>query len=350
MKTLLYWAALAASTTPASEAIDLPNIVVLGTGGTIAGSGATHSAVGYTSASVGVDDLVKELPELAHIANVQATQVMQQPSQNMNANDWLVIAHKLQSTLTDPKVDGVVITHGTDTLEETAYFLDLVIKSRKPIVVVGAMRPVTALSADGPFNLYNAVLVAGNKTAAGKGVLVLLNDQIHAARDVTKANTSMTDAFKAPEVGALGSIEGDHVYFYRAPLRRHTSATAFDITKIGRLPRVDIAYGYAGASRLVIDALVASGVDGIVYAGVGNGNFGTVVDSALQEARKKRIVVVRSSRVGSGNVVRNDEINDDQRDFIVSDNLNPQKARVLLMVALTQTRRSKELQAAFEAY
>ena len=335
---------------PAPPATPLPQVSILATGGTIAGSGQGPTSVGYTSATVAVGDLIGGLPQLARIARVRGSQVMQRGSQDMGPADWLNLARRVQAEVARSDVDGVVITHGTDTLEESAYFLHLVVKTAKPVVLVGAMRPVTALSADGPFNLYEAVLVAAHAEAANKGVLVLMGDVVHSARDVTKANTSMTDAFRSPEVGGLGSVEGDVVSFYRAPTRRHTLASAFDIAKLQGLPPVEIAYGYAGASRAGIDAFVQAGARGMVFAGVGNGNFGADIGRALSAARAKGVVVVRSSRVGSGNVARNDEVHDDQEDFVVADNLNPQKARILLMLGLTQTHDSRRMQQMFVDY
>ena len=187
----------------------LPTVVILATGGTIAGSGATSTTtVGYKAATVPVQALIDAVPELKKIANVRGEQVFQIASQNMTNDYWLKLAKRVNDLLQQPEVSGIVVTHGTDTLEETAYFLNLVSKSEKPVVIVGAMRPSTALSADGPINLYNAVLIAGSKEAVGKGVLVCLNDQINAARDVTKTNTSTADTFKSPELGMLGYIQG----------------------------------------------------------------------------------------------------------------------------------------------
>jgi L-asparaginase/glutamin-(asparagin-)ase len=295
----------------------LPNVVILATGGTIAGTGATSTTtVGYTAATVGVQALINAVPELQKVANV----------------------------------DGIVITHGTDTIEETAYFLNLVVKSRKPVVVVGAMRPSTAISADGPINLYNAVLTAGSADAVGKGVLVVMNDQINAAREVTKTNTVTTDTFKSPELGMLGYVVGNQAHFYRASTRKHTADTEFDISKLDALPAVEIAYTYANVGPTAVNAFVAAGVKGLVHAGVGDGSLPTKVRPALSAAREKGVIIVRSSRVGQGIVARNGEANDDQLDFVVSDTLNPQKARILLMLALTRTSSTKEIQRMFYTY
>jgi L-asparaginase len=329
----------------------LPNIVIIATGGTIAGSGATSTtSVGYRAATVPVQALIDAVPELKKIAAVRGEQIFQIASQNMTNDHWLRLARRVNEILQQPEVDGIVLTHGTDTLEETAYFLDLVSKSNKPIVIVGAMRPTTALSADGPINLYNAVLIAGSEEAVGKGVLVCLNDQINAARDVTKTNTYTADTFKSPELGVLGYVEGDRVAFYRLPARKHTLNSEFDISGVVRLPNVEIAYGYENVSRTAIDAFAASGVDGIVYAGVGDGNPSQLTEQALADARAKGILIVRSARVGNGIIARNNEVNDDQRDFVVSDTLNPQKARILLTLALTKTRDTKEIQRIFYEY
>lgn len=329
----------------------LPGVVILATGGTIAGTGATSTTtVGYKAATVPVQALIEAVPDLKKIATVRGEQVFQIASQNMTNDYWLKLAKRANELLRQPDVDGIVVTHGTDTLEETAYFLNLVTKSDKPVVIVGAMRPSTALSADGPINLYNAVLVAGSKEAVGKGVLVCMNDQINSGRDVTKTNTSTADTFKSPELGVLGYVQGDRVAFYRLPARRHTLNSEFDLSGVDKLPDVEIAYGFANVSRTTVDALAAAGVDGIVYAGVGDGNPSEVTEQALADARSKGILIVRSARVGNGIVARNNEVNDDKRDFVVSDTLNPQKARILLMVALTKTRDTKEIQRMFYEY
>jgi L-asparaginase len=335
-----------------AEAADkLAHVTILATGGTIAGSGAsTTTTVGYTAATVGVNQLIAAVPELAKVAEVKGEQVFQIASENMTNQNWLTLAKRVNTLLAQPDVDGIVITHGTDTLEETAYFLDLTVKSKKPVVLVGAMRPGTALSADGPINLYNAVLLAASQDAIGKGVLVALNDQIHAAREVTKTNTSTLDSFKTPELGLLGYIQGNKPYFYRASTRKNTVDTEFDISKLDTLPQVDIVYGYANVNPVALNALVAAGAKGIIHAGVGDGSLAAPVKPALIAARKQGVLIVRSSRVGQGIVARNGEANDDELDFVASDTLNPQKARILLTLALTRTTDSKEIQRMFYTY
>ena len=337
--------------TPVVGAPMLPRVVVLATGGTIAGTGATTTTtVGYTVANVGVQALLDAVPELKRIAEVRGEQVFQIASENMTPEHWLALARRVSALLAGRDTDGVVITHGTDTIEETAYFLDLTVHSDKPVVIVGAMRPSTAISADGPMNLYNAVLLAGSKEAIGKGVLVCLNDQINAGRDVTKTNTSALDTFRTPDLGFLGVVAGGKVAFYREPTRRHTTRSDFDVASLAALPRVEIVPAYAGSGRMEVDAAVAAGAKGIVYAGVGDGSIALDVRPALAEARKKGIVIVRSSRVGSGIVARNGEVNDDVYDFVAGDNLNPQKARILLMLALTRTSDTHAIQQMFWEY
>jgi L-asparaginase type II len=334
-----------------AQTAKLPNVAILATGGTIAGTGATSTTtVGYTAATVGVQALIQAVPEMTKVAKVTGEQVFQIASENMGNEHWLQLAKRVNVLLAQPNVDGIVITHGTDTLEETAYFLNLVVKSRKPVVLVGSMRPSTALSADGPINLYNAVNLAGSPAAAGKGVLVAMNDQIHAARDVTKANTTTADTFRAAELGMIGYIQGGKPYFYREVTRKHTVETEFDISTLDALPQVDVAYAYANVGAVAVDALVAAGARGLVHAGVGNGSLPAKTKPALVAARGKGVVIVRSSRVGQGIVARNGEANDDQLDFVVADTLSPQKARILLMLALTKTSNTKEIQRMFYTY
>lgn len=329
----------------------LPNVMILATGGTIAGTGATSTTtVGYTAATVGVQQLINAVSELGKVANVTGEQVFQIASESMTNEHWLILGKRVNTLLAQPNVDGIVITHGTDTLEETAYFLNLVVKSRKPVVLVGAMRPSTALSADGPINLYNAVLIAGSQDAIGKGVIVSLGDQIHSARDVTKANTSTPDAFKTAELGMMGYVQGPKAHFYRVSTRKHTTETEFDISNLSALPQVDIVYGYANMNSVALNAFIAAGAKGIIHAGTGDGSVAAKVKPDLVNARKNGTIIVRASRVGQGILARNGEANDDELDFVVSDTLNPQKARILLMLGMTKSSNTKELQRMFYTY
>ncbi|HET7033696.1 MAG TPA: type II asparaginase [Casimicrobiaceae bacterium] len=343
---------LCSSGVPAREPGKLANVMILATGGTIAGTGATSTTtVGYTAATVGVDRLIQAVPELKTVANVKGEQVFQIASENMNNDYWLKLAKRVNALLKQDDVDGIVITHGTDTIEETAYFLNLVVKSKKPVVIVGAMRPSTAMSADGPINLYNATILAGSEAAVGKGVLVLLNDQINGAREVTKTNTANADTFRSWELGFLGYMQDNKPYFYRQSTRKHTADTEFDVSNLDTLPAVDIVYGYANMNRLAVDAFVNAGDKGLVHAGVGDGSLARpAVEPALIDARKKGVIIVRSSRVGNGIVARNGEAKDDELDFVVSDTLSPQKARILLMLALTKTNDTKAIQQMFYTY
>jgi L-asparaginase len=335
----------------AETALHKPTVVILATGGTIAGSGAdSTTTVGYTASTVGVQSLIDAVPSLKKVANVRGEQTFQIASESITPEHWLTLARRVNALLAEKDVDGVVITHGTDTIEETAYFLNLTVTSRKPVVVVGAMRPSTAISADGPINLYNAVIIAGSKEAVGKGVLVAMNDQISGARDVSKTNVTSPDTFKAPELGLLGYIKGGQPYFYRESTRKHTDASEFRLNGIASLPRVDIVYAYAGIERTGLDAVVAAGSRGIVHAGTGDGSTAAQMKPSLAEARGKGVFIVRASRTGQGRVARNGEVNDDEQDFVTADTLNPQKARVLLMLGLTKTSDTAELQRMFDTY
>ena len=222
-----------------------PNIYILATGGTIAGSGQSATEGNYTAGSKGIEEILSAVPQLGDLATIKSEQISNIGSQEMNDEIWLKLANRVSELLTKNDVDGVVIVHGTDTMEETAYFLSLVIKSKKPIVLVGSMRSSTSMSADGPLNIYNAVRVAANKNAREKGALVVMNDEIHAAREVTKTNTLSVATFASPNSGKIGAVNYGIVNFYMAPLRKHTISSDFNIKDVKALPRVDIVYGHA---------------------------------------------------------------------------------------------------------
>lgn len=331
----------------ATLAFAKPTIYILATGGTIAGSGSGALDTSYTSGTVTVDKLIAAVPDINKIATIKGEQISNIGSQEMNNEVWFKLANRVNELLTSGKADGVVITHGTDTMEETAYFLNLVVKSDKPIVMVGAMRNSGSLSADGPLNIFNAVNVAMNKEAAGKGVMVVMNDEIHAAREVTKTNTTAVDTFKSPNSGKIGTVFYGNVKFYMNPTRKHTVNSAFDITKIKELPRVDIIYSHSNDNPDFVNVAVKNGAKGIINAGMGNGNPFPSALEALGEAVKAGVVVVRDSRVGSGETTINGEVDDGKYGFLASDNLNAQKARVLLMLALTQTTDKAKIQELF---
>lgn len=324
-----------------------PTIYILATGGTIAGSGSGALDTSYTSGTVTVDKLIAAVPDINKIATIKGEQISNIGSQEMNNEVWFKLANRVNELLTSGKADGVVITHGTDTMEETAYFLNLVVKSDKPIVMVGAMRNSGSLSADGPLNIFNAVNVAMSKEAAGKGVVVVMNDEIHAAREVTKTNTTAVDTFKSPNSGKIGTVFYGNVKFYMNPVRKHTVNSAFDITKIKELPRVDIVYSHSNDNPDFVNVAVKNGAKGIINAGMGNGNPFPSALEALGEAVKAGVVVVRDSRVGSGETTLNGEVDDGKYGFLASDNLNAQKAKVLLMLALTQTTDKAKIQELF---
>jgi glutamin-(asparagin-)ase len=327
-----------------------PNIIVVGTGGTIAGCGVSGPNISsYDAAMLQIQDIVTAIPELAAHANIRSEQIMNLPSKNMVDRHMIDIAKNVAKFAAFSDVDGVVVTHGTDTIEETAYFLNLTLKTAKPIVLVGAMRPSTSLSADGPINLYDAVRVACSKGAAGKGVLLVMNGEIHSARDVSKRNTSQVDAFDS-SFGPLGlAVEGSEL-FYRAPVRAHTLASDFNIGEIDSLPNVQVIYGHSNIGDLAVKAFIGGGVEGIIYAGTGNANIPDTLLSALKSARDAGIHVVRTSRTGSGSAFRNPDASDRKFGWIVADDQNPQKARLLLALALTKTREVNALQALFQKY
>jgi len=326
-----------------------PNVVILATGGTIAGSASGATNAQYDAAQLGVDILIKAVPEIANLANVKGEQVANISSNNMTDEIWLKLAKRVNELLASKDVDGIVITHGTDTLEETAYFLNLVVKSDKPVVLVGAMRSATSMSADGPLNLYNAVSVAASKESAGNGVLVVLNDEINAAREVTKTNTSSVDTFKSRNTGAIGRVYYGKVVYSTKSLKKHTANSIFDVSKLETLPRVDIIYSHANDYGDIAKHLIDVGSKGIIHAGTGNGSIHNNVFTVLQEANAKGIKIVRSAIVGSGYVDSNKKM-DDNGNFITASDLNPQKARILLMLALTKTSDTKEIQKFFDEY
>ncbi|RQO38859.1 L-asparaginase [Variovorax sp. KBW07] len=328
----------------------LPNVVILATGGTIAGAGASAvNSATYAAAKVGVEKLIAGLPELSKVANVRGEQVFQVASESLTNDNLLTLAKRVSALSKQADVDGIVITHGTDTLEETAYFLTLTVHTSKPIVVVGSMRPGTALSADGALNLYDAVNVAGSKDAAGKGVLVTMNDNIDSGRDVSKNVNIKTSAFSS-QWGPLGMVVEGKNYWFRAPVKRHTMNSEFDIDSINALPPVEIAMGYEGVSSIAIDAIAKSGAKALIHGGTGNGSVADRIVPNLQKARADGVIVIRSSRVPDGFVIRNAEQPDDKYDWVVAHDLRPQKARILAMVALTKTNNTKELQRIFWEY
>ena len=326
------------------------NIVILATGGTIAGAAATGTQAAYTSGAVTIDAMIAAVPGIKDMANIKGEQISNVGSQDMSFEIMLKLAKRINELVKRSDVDGIVITHGTDTMEETAFFLNLVVKGDKPVVMVGSMRPSTAVSADGPLNLYNAVGVAVDSNARSRGVLVVMNDWIHAAHSLTKTSTTAIQTFMSPLRGIVGVANYGKNDFYNTPTWKHTSASEFDISSVDKLPRVDIIFACADMPADLIDASVTNGAKGIVIAGVGNGNMNKASLEAAANAVKKGVVVVRSTRVPTGAVGRNVEVNDDELGFIASDELNPQKARLLLSLALLKSRPKTDLQNLFTTY
>ena len=338
-------AALAAVLLPAAgRAQELPVVKLFTTGGTIQSLGKDRLKLAeYNEGRIDGAAIVEAVPEASRLARIEVEAISAVSSTRMGAEQGLPLARQLMTELERPEVAGAVVTHGTTTLEETAYFLHLTVRTTKPVVVIGSMRPWTAVSRDGPLNFLGAVRTVLTPAAAGKGVMVLLNDTIHSARFVTKRHTYHIETFVSPDIGPLGFADSDRVVFYRSPLTRHTSDTEFDLDGIEELPQVDVVYGYQEASRAPIDAVVQEGAKGIVLA-----DGSPAYRNAVLEARAAGVVVVQGSRKGSGRVVLSARTA--ARGEITADNLHPQKARILLRLALTRTTETRELQRIFNEY
>jgi L-asparaginase len=325
-------------------------VTVLATGGTIAGAQAPEGGYGYKSGSFDIKDLISAVPNLDKLAVISGEQVVNIGSQDMNDEVWLKLAKRLGEVVKSAGTDAVIITHGTDTVEETGYFLDLVTKTEKPIVMVGSMRPATAISADGPSNLYNGVAVAISPGAKGRGVVTVLNDQIDYARNVVKTNTTDVETFRSVNRGPAG-VSNTGVVTWFAPLeKKHGLNSEFNVEGLTTLPRVDIIYAHAGMHPDLIDAAVKLGAKGLVIAGVGDGNMTEAALDRVTAAAKAGVVVVRSTRLASGIVYRNNEVDDDKLGLVASAELNPAKSRVLLMLALTRTSDVGKIQTMFNEY
>lgn len=331
-----------------------PTIVVVSTGGTIVSSGNSETQLtGYSIKDLKVEDLLASVPSLKQIADIRLHPFCNIPSSCINEEIWFKLALTVQKLVDSEKVDGIVITHGTDTMEETAFFLNLVLKTDKPVVLTGAMRPATALSADGPLNLFNAVCVAKSKEAIGKGVLIVLNGLICGARDTTKTNTTAVQTFQGRDFGAFGYVTGEDVEFFSQSSRPHTRSTAFTPTllrKTKSTPRIDIVYAYGGEDGLLIEASIKAKASGIIYVGMGHGTVSAKAEEALLKARKAGLIVVRASRTGSGLVTEGLE-RWQKAGFVPSRSLNAQKARILLMLSLVKWGNNlKKISEAFRIY
>jgi L-asparaginase len=329
-----------------------PKVAFIGTGGTIASVGKGPLDLqdyGANGKVMHADEIVARFPEVALVADVVPVRYRNIPSTAIDFTDWKALALMCGTLVADhPDLAGIVIGHGTATLEETAYFLNLTLKVPVPVVLVGAQRPSSALSTDGGLNLVNALRVAASPEARGMGVLVVLNDEIQAARDVTKTATLRLQTFRTADFGVLGHADGDAVAFYRRPLRRCYPDTEFDVGALDALPRVDIAYAYAGSDGTAVRAFIAAGARGIVSAGFAPGFAGPADFEALKQAVVQGVVVVQSTRAGSGRTFRGTRLAD--AGFLIADNLTPQKARILLALALTVTTDPEQIGKIFRSY
>ncbi len=329
-----------------------PRIAIVATGGSIAGVGPDRlDFILYPELGghITIEQSLDRIPEAWDIAEITAEDLVSVGSTAIGPEEWLRLAQRVNTLLESDGTDGIVVTHGTATLEETAYFLHLTVKYRKPVVVTGAMRPPTAVGTDADLNLLDAIRVAASPISAGMGVLTVLNNEIQCARDVVKTNTFRVETFKPNELGFLGYADSDgQVVMYRAPLRRHTTATEFDVSSMDSLPRVDIVYCYAGSDELLVDAVRLNQSDGLVLAGFGGGSFPPRAIEAAAKAVEGGMPVVLASRSTNGRVVMTPR--KDEQGFIVSDNLQPQKARILLALALSTTHDRADIQRMFTEY
>jgi L-asparaginase len=327
-----------------AHAQGLPKVRLFATGGTISGYASNRDLqYAYKAGSIPPDKLLADIPEAGKVADLSYEEIAETGSGGINTKILLKLAKQVNAWLARPDTAGAVVTHGTVTLEETAYFLNLVIHSDKPVVVVGAMRPFTSISRDGPFNLYNAIRVAADPEARKTGVMILLNEEIQAARDGTKTNTERVNTFETRDLGPIGFADEDRIVFYRRLLYRHTYKSEFNVDNLTTLPKVDICFGYQEGDRACIDGEVAAGAKGVVLDDGSPGNR-----AAVKDARTKGIVFVQSDKKGSGRVLNSTNV--EATGVVTADNLNAQKSRVLLRLALTKTSDPKEIQRMFEEY
>jgi len=352
----------------AEDAKAKPRIEIIATGGTIAGAQSSQKDYGYKAGAFNIQNLIDAVPQMKDLAQITGEQIVNIGSQDMNDAVWLKLAKRINQRLASGEVDGIVVTHGTDTMEETSWFIDLVTPGDKPIVFTGSMRPATAIGADGPANLYNAVAVAASPDSRGRGALIVVNDSIHLARNVSKTNTTNVETFRSLNRGPAGLVNTGKIEWFgqgvaaasgrpssiadkaqpAAALNGAPSAR-FSVENLDALPRVDILYAHANMSTDLIDAAIKGGAKGLVIAGVGDGNMTQQALDRLAQAAKDGIVVVRSTRLPQGIVLRNNEVNDDKLGFVASGELTPPKARVLLQLALTKTRDPAAIQKMFYA-
>ncbi len=326
----------------------MKKIAIVATGGTIAGSGKAGKATVYEAGTIRVEEVLATIPQISEIATIEMHDLVSVDSNEMNEEIWLKLLKEIDEIASRDDIDGIVVTHGTDTIEETAYFLNLTISTLKPVVLTGAMRPATATSADGPYNLFQAISLASHEEAIGRGVMCLFSSTIYSGRDIQKVNNYKIDAFDQKAFASLGYMKDDEVYFYSQPLKTHTKLSQFSQVAYAKLPRVGIAPFYAGASTDVLEAL-GKEHEGIVIVGTGSGNYSKKWQACIEKLTQQGIVFVRASRV-INSIVFDDEVFDPQRCCIGANTLSPYKARVLLMLALTQTHQLDEIRKIFLKY
>jgi len=354
LKKYLILATLCIWTLPALCGVQKPRVTIVATGGTIAGTASSATGTSYDPAQLTVDALMAQAPGISARATITGLQLCNIASQHMTTQIWIRLGSVIDSLFKNDICDGVVVTHGTDTMEETAFFLDLVLGHDNPVVLTGAMRPANALGADGPVNLFNAVCLAAHPAARNRGVMAVMNDYIYAAAEFTKVHTVNPDAFASPDRGPLGVIRGGNPHFFRGPAGRLWTQLTCNTKELQELsdklrdkafPRVEIILSYAGATAGLIDALLKNGMDGIVIAGVGHGNYSQEIETGIQRCLEQGVFVVRATRVLAGGVTFDVEKPFDGQ--IVSGMLSPQKARILLMLALTRFNTTEQLQKIF---
>lgn len=323
-------------------------IAIAATGGTIAGTGEAGKTAGYHAGEMNVESILETIPMIQNVADIETVQLFNVDSNEMDEEKWITLANQLNELAARPDIDGIVVTHGTDTLDETAYFLNLTVYTQKPVVLTGAMRPATATSADGPFNLYQAVCLAASDDARGQGVMAVFSNTIYSGRDIQKVNNYKTDAFDQNAFGCLGYMQDETAYFFSRSFKTHTMQSIFALRRLESLAKVAVVYFYAGADEKILDYL-AETHEGIVIVGSGSGNYNRKWMKTMEKLAEKGTVFVRASRVSQG-IVFDDRVFDPMDVCIGANTLSGQKARVLLMLALTITKDVKQIRNIFNQY
>lgn len=326
----------------------MKNIVIIATGGTIAGSSNNNKAVVYQAGQIDIDEIIEAIPEIDNVKIVKAIQLFNFDSNEINEEHWIKLSNEINEVASDELVDGIVVTHGTDTLDETAYYLNLTVNTYKPVILTGAMRPATATSADGPMNLYQAICLAASSEAIGHGVMAVFSDTVYSGRDIQKINNFKTDAFDQKDFGCLGYMRDDKVFFFSRTFKKHTVQSVFSNLSITKLPKVGVVYYYAGATTEILN-FMAEKYQGIVIVGSGSGNYSKKWIDEIIRLANQGTIFVRASRVNSG-IVFDSAVFDPQNKCIPSNTLSGQKARILLMLSLIKTNDVKEIKQFFNEY